>query len=529
MQLKSLFCLAVVCLAVWAAEAQSILNTNRTRRSLSLDECVRMALEQSHRIKVLRFDPKVDRYQLAASYGVYDPVFSTEYTRRNSTTQGQFDPDDGTVNNGATSKSDEVIAGLSGLLPSGLTYSLGGSFAHTRGTEFDTISQDFDTWVADASIQLEQPLLRNLWTDAARTEIEVRKRDVKISELAVETEVRLVIRDVQLAYYQLLFALEEVRVQQQAHALATNFVAQEREKLKVGRLAEIDLKRAESQVATTLADLVLAQQQANAVDNLLKSLITDKYKDWLNVRIQPTEKLVAVPEPLSVAESWASAVAERPELRALEVEGEILYLEKKRRHNQLFPQLNLVGGYGRSGLDKSFKIAGYTNNIPIPPQIFPPVNYQSTLGAALDDIARGDDNRWNVGAVFSMPLSRTLERNRYKATKEEVKKNEALREQFRQIILVEVDQAIDQARADYQRISLTREARIYAEAAVEAEERRYQAGTGTSFNVLEAQNDLTQKRSDEIRALTDYLIRLSTLRHADGTILQRSKVSIKFK
>jgi len=40
---------------------------------------------------------------------------------------------------------------------------------------------------------------------------------------------------------------------------------------------------------------------------------------------------------------------------------------------------------------------------------------------------------------------------------------------------------------------------------------------------------LTQKRSDEIRALTDYLIRLSTLRHADGTILQRSKVSIKFK
>ena len=533
MQLKTLFCLAVVCLAACEADAQSLLNTNKTRRSLSLDECIRMALEQSPRIKVLRFDPRIDRYQLAASYGVYDPMFSAQYTKSEVHWEGQFDTDDGTVNpDGISSKYDQVTTGLRGLLPTGLKYELGGAFTHTRGTDPGRVppSPEFDDYVADAAIQLEQPLLRNFWTDAARTEIQVRKKEVQISEKVLEAEVRLVIRDVQTAYYERLFSLGEVNVQQKAYLVATNFVAQEREKLKVGKLAEIDLKRAESQAATILADLVLAEQRANAVDNLLKSLITDKYKDWLNVRIDPSERLVPVPERLDVSESWASALAERPELRQLELAGDILNLEKKRRHNQLFPDLNLIGGYGRSGLDSSTpahqELVPDSNNIPVLVN-FPA--YNSRLGAALDDIAQNRNERWNLGAVFNIPLSRTLERNRYKAVKEQVDKNLALREQLHQTILVEVDNIIDLARSDHLRISLTLQARIYAEAAVEAEERRYAAGTGTSFQVLEAQRDLTAARSQEIRAQTDYLIRLSNLHHADGTILRRSKVSIQFK
>jgi outer membrane protein len=349
----------------------------------------------------------------------------------------------------------------------------------------------------------------------------------------VEAEVRLVIRDVTSVYYELLFSLEDVKVQQKAYEVATNFVAQQQEKVKAGKLAEIDLKRAESQAATTLADWVLAQQRANAADNLLKSLVTDKYKDWLNVRIDPTEKLVAVPERLDVYESWASALTERPDLRQMELQGEILLLERKRRHNDLFPTLNVVGGYGRDGVDSFSSGSTMTDVNPNPPPLLitnvitPPHN--SSLGGALDDISNGVAERWNVGFNFSVPLSRKTERNRYKQAKEEENRNRALLDQLHQTILVEVDQAIDQARADYQRISLTHQARIFAEAALDAEEQRLQSGKGTIFLVLEAQRDLTAARSQEIRALTDYLIRLSNVHFSDGTILQRNKVSIRFK
>jgi outer membrane protein len=525
MHFKTICCVGVVCLAAWAAEAQSILHTNRIRRSLSLDECIRMALEQSQRLKVLRIDPKIARFQLESSKGIYDPEFVTAYRRSfRSTSQSEFDPVIGVRTLPFSEDRDQIDPGLGGVLPTGMRYDLFGSLRHSRG--INTLGA-FDEYSAAAGVQLSQPLLRNFWTDADRTLIEVRKRELKISEKALEAEVRLVILEVHQAYFELLFSLEDVNVQQKAFEVATNFVAQEREKVKVGKLAEIDLKRAESQAATTLADLIKAQQVANGADNLLKSLITDKYKDWLKVRITPTEKLVAVPERLDVYESWASAVAERPDLRQLELQGDILQLQKRRRHNQLFPELNVIGGYGRTGQDNSH--AAFSFN---PPPAYLPVfvpAHQAGAGGALDDIADGNNPRWNVGFLFRVPLSRQVERNRYKAAKEEVNKNLALNEQLHQSILVEVDNAVDQALANFQRISLTRQARVYAEAAVDAEERRYAAGTGTSFQVLEAQRELTRARSQEIRALTDYLISLMVVRHADGTILQRNKVTIRFQ
>ena len=523
MQLKTLFCLAVVCLAQWTADAQSNLNTNGTRRSLSLDECIRMALEQSQRIQVLRFDPRIAQFRLETSKGVYDPEFTSTYRRSFRSDEGGFDELTGLQVPAHTLDQDRFIPTLGGNLPTGLRYDLFGDFRHSRG---DRPQGSFDEYAASAGIQLSQPLLLNFWTDPGRTQIQVRKRELKISEMALEAEIRLVIHDVTQVYYERLFSLEDVRVQQKAYEVATNFVAQQQEKVKEGKLAEIDLKRAESQAATTLSDLVLAQLRANSADILLKSLITDKYKNWLNVRVDPSEKLVAVPERLDVYESWASAVAERPELRQVELQQEIRQLERKRRYNELYPELNATGGYGRTGLDASrtFRYADPNN-----PSNALVKKFQGGFGPALDDISDGTSPRWNVGFFLRVPLSRQMERGRYNQAREEENKNKALLEQLHQTILVEVDTAIQEARGDYLRISLTRQARIYAEAALEAEENRLAAGKGTIFLVLEAQRNLTKAQSDEIRAQTDYLIRLSNLHLRDGTILQRNKVTIRFK
>jgi len=532
MHLKTVCFVGVVCLFGWAADAQNIIHDTRARKSLSLDECIRMALEQNHRLHVIRYDPRIAQFRLETSKGIYDPEFRSAYRRSFRSAEGEFNALTGVQSADNTTDEDRFLPGLTGVLPTGLRYDLFGDFRHTRGERAIEDGGPLDEYSAEAGIALSQPLLRGFWTDADRTEIQVRKRELKISEMAVEAEVRLVIRDVTQVYYELLFSLEDVKVQRTAYEVATNFVAQQREKVKVGKLAEIDLKRAESQAATTLANWVLAQQRANGADNLLKSLITDKYKDWLNVRVTPTEKLVAVPERLDVYESWASALAERPDLRQLELTGDILRLEKRRRHNDLFPTLDVTGGYGRTGVDSFNRGIPTTDINPNPPPLLI-TNIiganQPSLGGALSDISDGLHERWNVGFNFSVPLSRKTERNRYKQAKEEENRNRALLEQLHQTILVEVDQAIDQALADHQRISLTREARIFAEAALAAEEQRLAAGSGTIFLVLEAQQRLTQARSDELRAQTDYLIRLNNVRFSDGTILQRNKVSIRFK
>ena len=424
MQLKSVLSVGFVCSSVLAANAQAVFSTNRTTKSLSRDECVKLAVEYNLRIQVLQFDPNLRRFELAAAKGFYDPAFTTEYHRSSSSREGSVDPQTGLSGSSITSDEDRFTPALGGFLPTGMRYDLLGDFRHTRGVS----GAPFDEYTASTGIQLDQPLLRNSWNDAPRTEMQVRKRELKISEMTLEQEIRQVVLDVHLLYHELMFSLGDVDVKQKAYEVTTNFVAEQRAKVAVGNLAEIEVKQAESQAATAQTDLIEAHRRVTAAGNALKNLVTDDYQGWLNVRIEPTEKLVAVPERLDLSESWASALAERPDLKRLELQGDILALDRKRSYNQLYPDLNVVGGYGRSGLDRSFSTPGTTNT--------PPLNYNSSLGAALDDIAEGRNPRWNVGFLFRIPLSRQVERNRYKAAKEDEKKNTVLLKQLHQSILL---------------------------------------------------------------------------------------------
>ena len=50
----------------------------------------------------------------------------------------------------------------------------------------------------------------------------------------------------------------------------------------------------------------------------------------------------------------------------------------------------------------------------------------------------------------------------------------------------------------------TKAARVLAERRLEAEEKKFAAGMSTSFEVFQAQRDLAQARSNELRAVLDY-------------------------
>jgi outer membrane protein len=94
---------------------------------------------------------------------------------------------------------------------------------------------------------------------------------------------------------------------------------------------------------------------------------------------------------------------------------------------------------------------------------------------------------------------------------------------------VEIDNAIKQAQSDYQSVDASRQARIYAESALDAEQKKYAVGKSTTFTVLQLQNTLTADRAAEIRALANYNESLANLAQQEGTTLIRQKVDIDAK
>src|SRR4030095_7048622 len=136
-----------------------------------------------------------------------------------------------------------------------------GDFAHNVG---ETGPFPVDDFSAFAGFSARQPLLKNFWTDAERTQIRINKQDLKISEWVLINRVLTVVNDVQQAYYELIFTEENVKVQEDALGLAQRLVAETKKKVEVGTLAPLEEKRVESDAARIQADLISAKQERDA-------------------------------------------------------------------------------------------------------------------------------------------------------------------------------------------------------------------------------------------------------------------------
>ena len=90
--------------------------------------------------------------------------------------------------------------------------------------------------------------------------IQVNRKLLKISALGLQKQIMATVRDVQLAYYDLVLAKVTVKVQQEALRLAERLLAEDKKRVEVGALAPLDEKQAESQVAARQADLLVAQR-----------------------------------------------------------------------------------------------------------------------------------------------------------------------------------------------------------------------------------------------------------------------------
>jgi outer membrane protein len=506
-------------------------------RNLSLAECVQIALEHNFDVKIKRVNPEVAGYTLNAVYGTYEPSLSVSGGHEYYQSPGGLDSV-GRPYAGRENDNNNLATTLSGLLPWGLNYSLGSRFVDTYGNEpglvqdpsqpniitnniYDSfggnvIGQSFITNYntiaarapfrnASANVgfaELRQPLLKNFWIDNTRLQIQLDKRDLKISQEDFRDQLMTTITDVEQAYYEVIFAQENVRVQQSALELADRLLAENKKRVELGALAPLDEKQAESQVASSRADLLQAEGTRDTQQRVLKNLLSDDYQQWMDVSIEPEEKLVAVPETFDLQESWRRGLSLRPDVlqQRLNLEKQV-YIVKYQK-NQRLPQLDIVGTVGYSGS-------------------------ADTMGDALSQVSGFDNQFWSVGGQVTFPIGNTSARNNYRSAKVTKEQAELQLKQLEQVVMITIENAIAVAKTSFQRVSATREARLYAEAALEAEQKKLENGKSTSFVVLQLQKDLTTARSAEIRALADYNEALARLALQEGTTLERRRVTLK--
>ncbi len=495
--------LAATALAITAAE-------NPPSRPISLQDCLEMALQKNLELRIERFNPQFAQFDLAVARAGYEPTLSLS---------GQHDHNEsgsrllsgGFSVPGAETDSDNFSGSLGGLTPWGMTYGLSGNAndQYGRSFAFDTningvVGIPFNSSQSSVALDVTQPLLKNFWIDSTRLSIAVAKNRVKYSELGLKARVIDIVTRVELAYYDLQFAHESVKVQQKALELAERLLQENKKRVEVGALAPLDEKQAEAEVAARQADLIAAQRNLEILDNNLKQLLSDDFAKWNSERLEPTEPLNIDRQLLNLQDSWSRGLAGRPEYLQATLDVERLGIQLKYDRNQLYPQLDIFATYGYNGSGREFS-------------------------DSLGQVEQRDLPFYTYGGKLVIPLGNGAARGRYKATKAGREQTVLGLKKVEQDIMIGIDNSIKLAQSNYEQIEATRKAREYAEAALSAEQKKLESGKSTSFFVLSMQRDLTAARSAEVNALIQYKRSLALVAQADASTLERRKVDVSVK
>jgi outer membrane protein TolC len=500
------FLLLTVCLC---ARAQT---NDTSSRFLTLREAIDAALLNNRTLQIERINPQIAHMTLRASWGYYDPLFTSQARKENANELGVFDPANPGLESGFSAETEGVGAGLFGFLPSGLTYTLSSAYAHSTGTRNFL---NFDAYRVGASIYLQQPLLKNFWIDLPRYTIRVNKRNLQITEAGVHLAAMMVINSVQQAYYDLVFAWENLRVQNDLLTTRQQFLQGIERQMEFGTMTVLEQRVAASQHASVQTTVIAASNALALAANSLKTLMGTPGTNWTEELFVPVDRLTVVPDTFDLATSWQRGLARRPDLQQSLKRGEIAQLNVKFRRNQLFPSLDLFGGYGRRG----------GTGI----QAFPPDQPQASFSEAWGQFERGEAPSDMIGIMLSFPLTRTMDRANFKASQELKKQADLVVKQQEELIMREISDAIFTARYSYDRVHASRRAAEFAQSALKAEEEKLQGGRSSIIFVLQLQADLAAAKAGEIQAKQDYNKAISQLHFAEGTILDHQRIVFEFE
>ena len=485
--------------------------------AVTLEQCIQLALENNLSLRITNYQPRLAALNLRGAYGAYDPRFSLGGTDSFRESKGRQNPLEFTIPSSETDSFRHNI-GLNGVTPFGTRYNIGLNSSETTGT--DSRDFPFGSYGTGFSASITQPLLRGAWIDGTRMNIKLQKQQVETSSLSVIRQITQTVSNVELAYYALIASRENVKVAEETLALTEKNFSNQKRRAEVGTLAKSQLPQLEAELYSQKASLLSVQNNYADSVNTLKRLLTDDFGAAQAAELLPVGELNPVQTVFSLNDSWDKALNQRPEILQSQISLENADIRLRYNKNQLYPQLDLRATYGLSGSDSA--IVKFMEKTPF-------VESNASFNNAFRDVSRGDYPNYSIGLQFSIPIPNRSARASYQTAQEQKEQAVLQHKELEQSIMVEIDRLIRDAEYRFEQITVSRQARLSSELALQNQTKRYNEGAIENYLVLQAQRDLTNRRYSEINANVQYLTALSRLAQAEGSTLDNNNINVDFE
>src|SRR5271167_25550 len=191
-------------------------------------------------------------------------------------------------------------------------------FNNTRASTnspFTTLSPLLNTGF---QFRLTQHLLQGLGFAANNRFIRIAKNNREITDVAFRLQIITTVDQIENMYWDLVFAYENVRVQQESLAFAQKTLSDTQKQVQIGSLAPIEVVRAQSTVATDQQSLIQAQNTLQLQQLLMKNALSRTLVDphLADAEVIPTSTIqISEQEEVTPTQDLVNdALSHRPEL-----------------------------------------------------------------------------------------------------------------------------------------------------------------------------------------------------------------------
>jgi outer membrane protein len=387
-------------------------------------------------------------------------------------------------------------------------------------------------------LQLTQHLLQGLGFPANTRFIRIAKNNRELSDVAFRLQVITTVDQIENLYWDLVFAYENARVQNESLAFAQKTLSDTKKQVEIGSLAPIEIVRAQSTVAQDQQLVTTAQTNLQLEQLLMKNALTRTLKDptLATAEVIPTSTInIPEQEPVVPAEDLVNdALRHRAELVESRIDLNSREVSKKAIRSSLLPTLDLFAYYAGSGLGGAQNPANLCVNQTPEQQLLGfcagpgriPTVTPTSIGSTWDQLVNSTAPDKGVGLSLNIPLRNRAAQSLQIRSELEYRQAQMRLQQIENQVGIEVrnaQYAVQQNRAS---VDSAKAAVALARESLDAEQKKYKFGTSTATAVLQYQSQQATAESTLVNATVAYEKSRVELDRSTGTLLDHLGISL---
>jgi len=486
------------------------------KKELTLEDAILIALKNNLNLAVEVLNPELSHLSVKGAWERFYPTISFSYNKRSTQSASYSFLDASEVVD--TSYNDYSVT-LSQFLPTGGNLSVSLTSDETESNRnFQTINPRFGSTLR---FNLTQPLLKNAGFKINRREIIIAKNNREMSKKRLKSLLLDTIYQVEEAYWNLVYSVENLKVREQSLALAKELLAKNKKSVEIGSLAPIEVKTAEAEVATREADILDAEALiSNNTDRLKNILNLNASRGSAEIDLVPLDHPITEKRGIALEEAVEMAFKNRPDMEEQKIDLENKKVDLSYAKNQVLPELNLQASYWSPGISGTQIL--YQGGNPLTGIVIGtlPGGSSDSMKDALNFLY----NNWSISLNLDIPLSNVFSRStlaRAVVTMDQAQLSLLAKEQQ---VLLEIKTAVRTLETNFKRVKAYRVARELTEDKLKAEEEKLRVGLSTNYNLLMAQRDFENARSSELMAVIDYSLSVANLDKVLGVSLKEKNI-----